>query len=140
MVAFVVSVLALVVLTVPIVLIGKRRPRDQAFTWGEAMVGSIYVTVILFIAFGISPHQFIVWADSDLGWRSDKFLVGPGEVLDNVPFEITYEALRDIVVVTLHVVYAVAMVLMWSWWQTRDAEPAGDDTITSDYGLPLVKS
>ena len=127
-------------MTVPIVLYGRRRPRDQVFTWGEAMLGSVYVASIAFIAFGISPHQFIVWADSDLGWRSDKFLVGPGAILENLPFEITYEALRDIMVVNLHVIYAVVMFKLWAWWQTRDAQPAADDTITSEFGRPLVKS
>lgn len=140
MVAFITSVLALVVLTVPIVLYGQRRSPDERLTWGEAMVGATYVALILFIAFGISPHQWIVWADSDLGWRSDKFLVGPGEILEGLPFEITYEALRDIIVVIIHVVYATAMLLLWAWWQRRDAVEPADDTITSEYGRPLVKS
>jgi hypothetical protein len=140
MVAFACSVLALIVMTVPIVLYGRRRPRDQVFTWGEAMLGSVYVASIAFIAFGISPHQFIVWADSDLGWRSDRFLVGPGEVLADVPFDIPYTALRDFIVVNIHVVFAVAMVMLWARWQKRGEVSAGDVTVDSDYGRPLVDS
>ena len=60
------------------------------------------------------PHQFILWADSDLGWRVDKFLVGPGAILENLPFVIPYSALRDIMVVNIHVVYVIAWVKVWS--------------------------
>jgi hypothetical protein len=104
------------------------------------MCGSVWVTAILFLCFGIIPHQFIVWADSDLGWRSDRFLVGPGEILADLPVEIPYTALRDIMVVNLHVVFAVGTFVLWARWQKRGATPAGDDTVVSDYGRPLVDS
>ena len=141
MVAFVVPLLLMLAMVAPIGWLMQRRPADAPLTWGEAMVGSIWVTAILFLAFGIIPHQFIVWADSDLGWRSDRFIVGPGEVLADLPFVIPYTALRDIIVVNLHVVFAVGMVMLWAKWQKRGAAPAvADDSVTSDYGRPLVAS
>jgi hypothetical protein len=138
MVAFFFPLLLMLAMVAPIPWLMQRRPADAPVTWGEAMVGAMWVTGILFLAFGIIPHQFIVWADSDLGWRSDRFLVGPGEVLDGLPFVVPYTALRDIMVVNLHVIFAVGMVMLWGRWQTRGAKPAGDDTISSDYGRPLV--
>ena len=141
MVAFVVPLLLMLAMVAPIMWMMNRRPADAPLTWGEAMGGSIWVTAILFLAFGIIPHQFIVWADSDLGWRSDRFIVGPGEVLADLPFDIPYTALRDIIVVNLHVVFAVGMVMLWAKWQKRGAVPAvADDSVTSDYGRPLVAS
>ena len=138
MVAFLVPLLLLLAMVVPIVVLMQRRPADAVLTWGEAMVGSVWVATMMFLAFGVVPHQWIVWADSDLGWSKDRFLVGPGEILDSLPFAIPYSALRDIVVVSLHVIFAVGMVKMWAMWQTRGAKPAADDTISSDYGRPLV--
>ena len=138
MVAFFFPLLLMLAMVAPIPWLMQRRPADAPVTWGEAMVGAMWVTAILFLAFGIIPHQFIVWADSDLGWRSDRFLVGPGEVLDSLPFVVPYTALRDIMVVNLHVIFAVGMVMMWARWQTRGSKPAGDDTVSSDYGRPLL--
>ncbi|MEL7208290.1 MAG: hypothetical protein AAGK32_08695 [Actinomycetota bacterium] len=138
MVSFFFPLLVMLAMVAPIPWLMQRRPPDTPTTWGEAMFGALWVTCILFLAFGVIPHQWIVWADSDLGWRSDRFLVGPGEILADLPFDIPYTALRDIMVVNIHVVFAVGMVWLWAKWQNRGQEPAGDDTISSDYGRPLV--
>lgn len=138
MVPFFFPLLLMLAMVAPIPWLMQRRPADAPLTWGEAMVGAMWVTGILFLAFGIIPHQFIVWADTDLAWTKDRFLVGPGEILDALPFVVPYSALRDIMVVNLHVVFAVGMVKMWGQWQTRGAKPPADDTLSSDYGRPLV--
>src|SRR5687767_2366951 len=107
----------------------NRRSVDQKGTWGEAMVGAVYVFGTLFWIFGVVPHQFILWADSELGWTVDRFLVGPGAVLENLPFVIPYSALRDIMVVNIHVVYVIAWVKVWAAWQNRGkAEPVVETT------------
>ena len=108
MVAFVASVLISIGLFGVGIWYMHRRPVDPKGTWGESMVGAVYVFGTLFWIFGVVPHQFILWADSDLGWRVDRFLVGPGEILSNLPFVIPYSALRDIMVVNIHVVYVAA--------------------------------
>jgi len=138
MVAFVVPLLLLLAMVVPVVVLMQRRPADAPLSWGEAMVGSVYVAAMMFLAFGVVPHQWIVYADSDLGWRSDRFLVGPGEILDGLPFDIPYTVMRDSIVVGFHVVFAVAMVLLWARWQKRGAKPAAPSSTDSDYGRPLV--
>jgi hypothetical protein len=139
-VAFVTSVLVSVVLIGGGVLAMKHRPADKPTTWGEAMVGAVYTFGTIFWVFGVVPHQWILWADSGLGWTVDKFLVGPGEILDNLPFVIPYSALRDIVVVLIHVVYVAAALIFAAAWQRRgQAEPAPEPS-TSDYGRPLVKA
>jgi hypothetical protein len=140
MVAFVVPLLLLLAMVAPIMRLMRTRPADAQLSWGEAMVGSFWVAAMMFLAFGVIPHQWIVWADSDLGWRSDRFLVGPGEILADLPVEIPYTVLRDTGVIIFHVVFAVALVVLWANWQKRGSKAPADDTISSDYGRPLVDS
>ncbi len=140
MVAFVASVLVSAALFGGGIVYMNRRPVDQKGTWGEAMVGAVYVFGTLFWIFGVVPHQFILWADSELGWTVDRFLVGPGEVLDNLPFVIPYSALRDIMVVNIHVVYVLGWVKVWAAWQNRGKAEPVVETSTSDYGRPLVRA
>jgi hypothetical protein len=139
-VAFFASVLVSALLFGGGILYMGRRPADQIGTWGEAMVGAVYVFGTLFWVFGVVPHQFILWADSELGWTVDKFLVGPGEILDNLPFVIPYSALRDIMVVNIHVVYVIGWVKVWAEWQNRGKAEPVVEAKTSDYGRPLVKA
>lgn len=141
MVAFVVSVLISLLLIGGGLLVMKRRPAGAPVSWGEAMVGAVYVFGTIFWSFGVVTHQWIVWADADLAWGPDKFIVGPGEVLDALPVVIPYQALRDVVVVLIQVVYVVAWIKLWAMWQSRgQAAPVEAEAQSSDYGRPLVKA
>jgi hypothetical protein len=108
------------------------------------MVGSVYVFFVMFLAFGVVPHQFIVHADNDLGWRKDKLIYGPFDLLKhkagggNFPFTVSYEALRDILVVVIHVIYIGLMIYLFVWWQKR-GEKTNKELETSSYGRPLVR-
>ena len=108
------------------------------------MLGAAYVFAVLFLAFGVVPHQFIDHADKNLGWRKDKLVYGPFDVLksDTVggsfPIVISYEAIRDIIVVVIHVYYIGLMIYLFSWWQKR-GEVVTKEVATSTYGRPLVK-
>ena len=108
------------------------------------MVGSVYVFFTMFLAFGVVPHQFIVHADNDLGWRKDKLVYGPFDILkDQVhggsfPFTISYEAVRDVLVVVIHVYFVALMIYLFAWWQKRH-DKASKELETSTYGRPLVK-
>ena len=48
MVAFTLSVLVAVALCWGIVAYSKRRPADQPYTWGEAMLGAFVVFFLMF--------------------------------------------------------------------------------------------
>lgn len=142
---FIFSVLITAGLAFLVVPIGKRRPIDRKVTWGEAMVGGLFIFAVLFLAFGVVPHQFIDHADKDLGWRRDKILYGPFGIFKPkalsgpFPFTISYEAIRDIVVVGIHAVNIGAMIFLFSWWQKRGViKPK--EIETSTYGRPLVKT
>jgi hypothetical protein len=142
--AFLASFLATIVLALAIIPYGKRRPVDKPLTWGDALLGSTYVFGLLFLAFGMVPHQWIDHADKDLGWSRDKLLYGPGGILKPEsaggwnPITLQYEAVRDIVVVLIHVVLFALFIFIAIWWQKRgDVKPK--ELPTSTYGRPLVK-
>jgi hypothetical protein len=145
--AFLVSFFGTLVLALVAIPYGKRRPVDRKITWGEALVGSTYVFGVLFLAFGVVPHQWIVHADNDLGWRKDKIVYGPFDILKPQPLggsfnplTISYEAVRDVIAIVIHVIYIGLMIYLFSWWQKRgELAKASKELETSTYGRPLVK-
>jgi len=142
--AFIASFVATVVLALAMIPYGKRRPVDKQLTWGDALLGSAYVFGLLFLAFGMVPHQWIDHADKDLGWSKDKLIYGPGGILKPEssggwnPITLQYEALRDIVVVLIHLVFFGLFIFIAVWWQKR-GEVKPKELPTSTYGRPLVK-
>ena len=144
-VAFLASFLGSLVLTFAVVLYGKRRPVGKSLSWGEAMIASAYAFGVMFLAFGIVPHQWIDHADKNLGWSKDNIIYGPGGILKPQsaggwnPITLQYEAVRDIVVVLLHVLYFGLFLFIWSWWQKRGQATKTAEIETSTYGRPLVK-
>jgi len=143
-VAFLVSFFGALILGLAVIPYGKRRPVGTPFSWGEAMLGSAYAFGVMFLAFGVVPHQWIDHADKNLGWGKDKLLYGPGGILKPqvdggwFPFTLQYEALRDIVVVVIHVLWFGLIVFLWSWWQKR-GQVTTTEIETSTYGRPLVR-
>ncbi len=142
--AFLVSFIAALVLVLAIIPYGKHRPVDAPFDWGQAMLASVYIFATMFLAFGVVPHQWISHADKNLGWSKDKLLVGWGGVLKPQsqggwnPITLQYEAVRDIVVVLLHVVFFGLYIFVAIWWQKRGAVKPKELPM-STYGRPLVK-
>ena len=149
MVAFVGSLLVTIVLTALVVPMAKRRPVGTPLTWGEAMVASVYAFFLMFWAYGLVPHLFLTWAGNELGWRPDKLVYGPFNILQPqatdgwLPVTITYQTIRDIIAVLIYVVFLVVQVGLWIWWQNRgkraEAASKASELVTSDYGRPLVR-
>lgn len=144
--AFIISFIVAVAMALAVIPYGKRRPVGAPFSWGEAMLGATYMFGFLFVAFGIVPHQWIDHADKNLGWSKDKLLIGWGGFLkpDSQggwnPVTLQYEAVRDIVVVLIHVVFFGIVLFLAIWWQKRDDGTAKAKEIPmSTYGRPLVK-
>lgn len=123
----------------------KRRPKGTPVTWGEAMLGATYAFGVMFIAFGVVPHQYIDYADKELGWNKTNIIYGPFDLLKpqayggSFPFTISYEAVRDTIVVLLHVWYFGLIIFLWSFWQKRGDGKPSTELATSTFGRPLVK-
>lgn len=142
--AFIVAFLASVGMVLGIVWYGKRRPKGSPVSWGEAMLAATYVFGMLFLTYGILPHQFIDHADKNLGWSRDKVIFGPGGILKPTsaggwnPITLQYEAVRDTLVVLLHAAFFGLHMWVAVWWQKR-GEKVQQELPTSSYGRPLVK-
>ena len=142
--AFIFSFIVTLALALAIIPFGKRRKPGTPLSWGEAMLGSVYAFGVMFLAYGVVPHQWVDHADKELGWRKDKILFGPFDILKpkalggNFPFTLAYEAVRDIVAVAIYGVYIGVMVFLFIWWQQRGKE-APKEIETSTYGRPLVR-
>ena len=92
---------------------------------------------VMFLAFGVVPHQWIAHADKDLGWsRARRSSTARAASSSRRPLggwnpiTLQYQAVRDIVVVLIHVYFFGLLIFIWSWWQKRgqaDAPHRGRD-------------
>jgi len=145
-VAFTVSWILSLLMLVPVFWLMKRRPVDEPATWGETMIGATYVFFVLFWIYGTVPHQWLTFAEAELNWRSDIFLVGFPTPWDSsqgilewaLPFTITYATLKDLIAVAVYGVGLVANVAVFVMWQKRGDMIASEET-ESTYGRPLLK-
>ncbi|RMH77667.1 MAG: hypothetical protein D6683_08640 [Actinomyces sp.] len=144
MVAFTASVIVALVVAGGIVAYSRRRPAGAPLTWGEAMVGALVVFFLMFWSYGVVPHYWLTWADNELGWRADKLVFGPGDILKPeasggwLPVTITYLVIRDIIAVAIYGAILGANIGLWALWQNRGRKPA-EPVETSTFGRPLVR-
>lgn len=142
--AFLFSFFVTLVLTGVAVAYGKRRPIGTPTSWGEAMAGSAYAFFVMFLAYGIVPHQWLTHAQNELGWQSDKPFFGPGSIFKSqakggwFPFDISYLQIGDIIVVGIYGLFLGIHIWIFVWWQKR-TKSASTELETSTYGRPLVK-
>lgn len=142
--AFLFSLAATLILTGLIFVYGKRRPIGTPVSWGEAMAGSTYAFFVMFLAYGVVPHQWLVHVQNELGWQSDKMLYGPGDIFKSqakggsFPFDINYLQVGDIIVTGIYGFFLGLQIYMWSWWQKR-GQSKSTELEQSTYGRPLVK-
>ncbi|HET7718791.1 MAG TPA: hypothetical protein VFK43_02410 [Acidimicrobiales bacterium] len=148
MVAFITSIIVLVVGTALVMLVGSRRPVGTPLTWAEAMLGAVAVFALFVLAYGIVPNQWLLWADNELKWRADAIgIPSPFGTLfeDGITFFgrgrvlVTKQAIRDIVATVIYVVMLGANIWLWSVWQKRGQRKDTPAIETSTFGRPLVR-
>lgn len=145
MVAFTLSSIIMLALTGGIVAYSKRRPAGAPHTWGEAMLGSFVVFFLMFWAYGVVPHQWLVWAENELNWRSDKFFHGPGGILKPQteggwnPITINYLHIEHIIAVVIYGIVLGGNIWLWSVWQNRGKAQEAKAPARSTFGRPLIK-
>ena len=149
MVAFVGSTILGFVMTYAIVWYAKKRPVGSPVSWGEAMFAATYAFFLMFWVYGVVPHQWLTWADNELKWRSDAYLLGPSStstlpVLQNLPMNVSKQVVRDLVAVVIYGGYLVGHVALWAIWQGRGDKAARQQKAieerTTSYGRPLVRN
>ena len=68
------------------------------------------------------------------------FIDGDKGILEYIPVDITYEAIRDVVVVVIYGVFLGLQIFLWIWWQNRGKRKAVPALpAASSYGRPLVR-
>ena len=146
MVAFITSLVITGLMCGVVVAVAKRRPVGQPLTWGEAFVSALFVFTLLFMAYGVVPDRFLIWADNELNWRSDRNLtmfwndepglsfMGRGRLL------ISWQTVRDIIVSGIYGVALGANFVAWLLWQKRGKNAGTPELETSAYGRPLTRA
>jgi hypothetical protein len=145
MVALVVSTIAAIIMCFGVIRYAKRRPVDPPMTWGEAMLFGSAIFAIMFVAWGVIPHQWLTLAENEWSFREDRIwtawgLLTPISEGGWFPFNITYRVLSDSVAALIYIVTLVPMVKLWGIWQNRAEINAPTTAVqTSTYGRPLVR-
>jgi len=116
--ALVTSTLLLVLGTALVFRVGMRRPIGTPLTWAEAIVGALFVFMLMLLAYGVVPNAWLLMEQNEWGWRADSIAYvakfwGRGQVV------ITKQAIGDIVVTVMYVVFLSAQVALWAVWQKR---------------------
>lgn len=134
------SLLLSLVMVAGILWYAKRRPKDAPLTWGQAMVGAIYVTFLMFWFFGVVPDRWMNYAEGSMAMRSDAILAGPNSTgwLKDLPIVISKGTVADFVTVNIYMIGLVVTCILWSVWQKRGQKT--EETPKSTYGRPLVKA
>lgn len=145
MVAFVGSIIISILLIASITWFARRRPAGTSLSWGEAMLAATYAFFGLFWVYGVVPHQWLTYAEAELGWRPDRYLAGPSGTgaLTDVPMNISYETLSHLVAVTIYGIFLGIHVALWAIWQGRgdkvDRRRKALEEKTTAYGRPLAR-
>jgi hypothetical protein len=139
---------ATIAMSAALFIYGSRRPEGTPLTWGEAMLGSVWVFFLAFLAYGIVPHQWLTLAENEWSFRADRIvelwgLVRPQSLGGWFPFDITYRAVSDTIATLFYGVFIVAQIVMFLRWQdrTKRAESKTQAALakTSSFGRPLIK-
>jgi hypothetical protein len=137
----------LIIMMIPVIVMLRRPKSDQPTTWAQAMAGSVYVFALFLLVYAIIPHEFITFADKYLQWGKDKYVVKSTTALPffssfNWPLSIDMQAVRDIAVVGIYVVFFGLNIALFVLWQDRKTKTEDDEEQPvvvgrSRFGRPL---
>ncbi|MFO7282009.1 MAG: hypothetical protein C0P77_016525 [Thermoanaerobacterales bacterium] len=135
MVAFICTLLVGFAGVAGVILYGRRRPVGAPLSWGEAMAAAMFAMFLLLWWYGVIPHQWLTWAEGELGWRSDRLLAEP---TGNQPLTVSYKTLADIIAVVIYGVGIALHIGLWAVWNDRGKKKPAE-VPASRYGRPLVR-
>jgi hypothetical protein len=115
---------------------------NQRMTWARATVAAMITWLALLFFFGIVPSEWLNFAQTDLEWGNDTFLVIPPILVLGNNVEISYSVIKDSVSMGYHLVMLGAgAVFAIQLQKIKEGRPASAQPVerTSPYGRPLVK-
>jgi hypothetical protein len=123
-----------------------RRPKksNEPATWVQAVLGAMFVWVMLTLAYGVVPHEWLIFGNSYLNFDTTTFILRRGQWGAHLPpFEITRDKFVDAVAAGIYVVMLGLNIYLFAAWQKRKvAEPAveaeaSDEPASDEPGGPL---
>ena len=143
------GVVLLFLLGVGAVVFLIRRPRPaRPHTRDGAMLGAVLIAGFCMLAFGFLPNEWLNYAGSQLHWdRRDVIMINLPDV---IPFDISRQAIRDLVAANVYVLNFALLCRLWIMWQKRHelaaqrqreaAEPAAAEAAPSPVAVPVGTS
>lgn len=113
----------------------KRRPIGAPLSWGQAVAAATYVFFLFFWWYGVIPDRWLAYADNELGWTIDNYLIEPNAFW---PVTISWLIIRDFIVLGIYGLGVALHVGAWAVWQDRGKEKPVS-VPASRYGRPLVR-
>jgi hypothetical protein len=137
----------LIVMMIPVIVALRRPKPDKPTTWAQAMGGSVYVFALFLLVYAIIPHEFITFADKYLLWGQNKYVIKSTTAIPfftsfNWPVSIDMQAVRDVAVVGIYVIFFGANIALFVKWQDRKTKTDDDEEQPvvvgrSRFGRPL---
>lgn len=115
---------------------------NQRMTWARATVGAMITWLALLFFFGIVPSEWLNFAQTDLEWGNDTFLVVPPILVLGNTVEISYTTVKDTISQTYVLgMLAVGAIVAIQIQRIKEGRPASAKPVEqkSPYGRPLVK-
>ena len=98
--------------------------------------------VALVFFFGMVPSEWLNFAQTDLEWGNDTFLVIPPILVLGNTVELSYAVIKDSISMGYHIVLlGLAPILAIQLQKIKEGRPPSAQPVeqTSPYGRPLVK-
>ena len=138
----------LIILMIPVVVALRRPKSDKPTTWAQAMAGATFVFALMLLAYAIIPHEFITFSDKYLQWSKDKYVMKSTTAIPfatswNWPTSIDMQAVRDVVVVGIYLVFFavnIALIVLWQDRKTKSEDTEDEKPVVvgrSRFGRPL---
>jgi hypothetical protein len=115
---------------------------NQRMTWARATVAAMISWLALLFIFGIVPSEWLNFAQTELEWGKETFLVIPPILVLGNNIEISYAVIKDSISMGYHLVMLGAgAVLALQLQKVKEGRPASAQRVEqkSPYGRPLVK-
>src|SRR3954468_4587367 len=97
----------ILVIAVAIILWMTKRPKPaEPATWAQAMLGSLLSFLLMILAYGTIPHEWLNFSNAYLHWNASKLLVDSGQTIIG-PFhwldlKINKQAVADAIVTVIY--------------------------------------
>jgi fumarate reductase subunit D len=112
-----------------------RRPKKSAepATWAQSIAGALLVWVMMVLAYGTVPHEWLNFGNAYLNFNKATFVAHHDQFASHIPpFDITRAVVVDGVAALMYVVFIGLQVYLFAAWQKRKvAEPVA---VTAEEG------